>query len=107
MADANAFWRHVDDGLLLAVRVTPKASADRIEGPLSLDDGSVRLALKVRAVPDKGAANKAVEALIAKAFGVRKSDVAVTSGSTSRLKTVRIDGEPGALASRARTLVEP
>ncbi|MCF3933811.1 DUF167 family protein [Acuticoccus sp. M5D2P5] len=92
--------------VFLSLRVTPKASVDRIDGVYLSDDGAARLAVKVRAVPDKGAANKAVEMLIAKALGVRKSDVAVTSGATSRLKIVRVEGDPAAIVARAKDLVE-
>lgn len=55
------------------------------------------LRLRVAAVPDKGKANAAVIALLAKALGVPKSAIAVTSGETARLKTVRIAGDRGAL----------
>jgi uncharacterized protein YggU (UPF0235/DUF167 family) len=48
-------------------------------------------------VPDKGKANTAVVTLLAKALDVPKSAIAVTSGETARLKTVRIAGDPGAL----------
>ncbi|WP_108658392.1 DUF167 family protein [Acuticoccus kandeliae] len=100
-------WLRAGDGeITLSLRVTPKASADRVEGTHISDDGVERLAVKVRAVPDKGAANKAVEALLAKALGLRKSDVSVTAGTTSRLKTVRVVGDPDDIASRARQLVE-
>lgn len=82
------------DGLLLSVRVTPGASADRIEGVVTRDDGSRNLAIKVRAVPDKGAANKAVCTLVAKAFGLPASSVTLTAGATSRQKRLHLAGDP-------------
>lgn len=54
------------------------------------------LKARVRAVPEDNAANRALEALIAKAFGVAKSKVSVTRGGTSRLKTLEIDGASAA-----------
>jgi len=57
------------------------------------------LRLRVAAVPDKGKANAAVVTLLAKALDVPKSAIAVTSGETARLKTVRIAGDPGALVA--------
>lgn len=90
---ASARWaRPVDGALLVEVRVTPKASADRVEGVHTAADGTERLAVKVRAVPDKGAANAAVAAVLASHFGVPKRSVAIASGATSRLKTVHIEG---------------
>jgi uncharacterized protein YggU (UPF0235/DUF167 family) len=53
-----------------------------------------------RAVPDKGRANAAVVALIAKALEVPKSAVAVVSGETARLKTVLVSGDAATLAER-------
>ena len=69
----------------LAVRVTPKASGNRI----MVADGAVRV--WVTAPPDKGKANQAVIALIAKTLGVPKSAVALVRGETARQKLLRID----------------
>jgi uncharacterized protein len=49
-------------------------------------------------VPDKGKANAAVAALVARALGVPKSAVSVVSGDTARIKTLEIVGPPAALA---------
>ena len=57
-------------------------------------NGPLSLALKVCALPDKGAANKAVIDLLAKALGVPKSCISLLSGSTKRNKTVLVRGEP-------------
>jgi uncharacterized protein YggU (UPF0235/DUF167 family) len=55
-------------------------------------DGAAYLKARVRAVPEDGKANAALEALIAKAFGVAKSKVSVTRGATARIKTLEIEG---------------
>jgi uncharacterized protein (TIGR00251 family) len=89
----TAVWaRPVEGALLVDVRVTPKTSADRVEGVHLAADGTERLAVKVRARPDGGEANAAVAALLARHFSVPKRSVAIASGATSRLKTVRIEG---------------
>ena len=46
--------------------------------------------VKVRAKPQDGAANTAVEALVAKALGIPKSRCSVLRGATSREKLLRI-----------------
>lgn len=46
----------------------------------------------MRAAPENNEANRALEALIAKTFGVAKSKVTVSRGGTSRMKTLEIDG---------------
>lgn len=71
---------------MLAVRVTPKASSDRI----AVEDGMVRI--WVAAPPDEGKANKAAVALVAQALGVPRSAVELVRGETARRKLLRIRG---------------
>ncbi len=71
----------------LQVRVVPRAKRNAIE----LDgDGGIKV--RVTVVPERGKANAAVIALIAKALGVPKRNVEVVRGHTSRDKTISIDG---------------
>lgn len=84
------WWRETERGVAVQVRLTPKGGADRIEGPRAAADGSLALAARVRAAPEKGAANAALEALLAARLGVTKSEVAVTGGHKSRVKTVEV-----------------
>jgi len=92
-------WRAEPDGVTLFLRVTPNAGADRIEGVEQRDDGTTVLRLRVKAVPDKGKANAAVMALLAKTLGVPKSAIALVSGDTARLKTLHLAGDPAALVA--------
>jgi uncharacterized protein len=87
------------DGLDLFVRLTPRSSTDAIEGIGEASDGNVHLVARVRAVPEKGAANAALEKLIANWLGIPKSSARVVSGSTARLKTVRLTGDADTLAA--------
>lgn len=91
-------WRQTPTGVLLGLRVTPKASADRI-GDIGADaTGKDFLRVYVRAVPDKGKANEAVIKLFAKHLGIAKSALSIVSGATDRTKTIAIEGDPQALA---------
>ena len=103
----TAFYRKRDGGLDLFVRLTPKASADQFGAIETAADGRSYLATKVRAVPEKGAANTALERLVAEVFGVARSKISVIAGQTSRLKTVRIEAEPSSLASVLEALSKP
>lgn len=76
----------------LRVRLTPNGGADRIDGRAMDADGGAYLKARVRAAPEDGKANAALEALIAKAFGVAKGKVSVARGATARLKTIDIEG---------------
>lgn len=76
----------------LRVRLTPSGGADRIDGRALDADGGAYLKARVRAAPENNEANRALEALIAKAFGVAKSKVSVSRGQTARLKVLDIEG---------------
>ncbi|KQU92314.1 hypothetical protein ASD99_08905 [Mesorhizobium sp. Root695] len=93
----SAPFRMRDGGVDLFVRLTPKAALDRLEGVETTADGRSHLKARVRAVPENGAANHALEKLIAKSLGVPGSAVWVVAGGTARLKTVRILGDPAML----------
>ena len=99
-------WSVSDDILTLHVRLTPKADRDRIDGVVEMADGRRVLAARVRAVPEKGAANKALAALIAKRLKIAKSSVALTGGSTSRIKTLAVFGAAEELLDRLKLLVD-
>jgi uncharacterized protein (TIGR00251 family) len=74
-------------GTILAVKVVPGSSRDRIVGRLG-----ERLKVAVRKPPEKGAANKAVCELVAKALGVRLGDVQVLRGETRPEKELLVQG---------------
>ncbi len=88
------------DGFLLAVRLTPRGGADRIDGWETDAAGRRYLKARVRAAPEDGRANAALEALLAARLGLPKSAVRVARGTTARLKQVAIEGmaEAAALA---------
>ncbi len=88
------------DGLRLALKVTPRAGRDGIDGAARDAQGRPILRLKVRAAPADGEANAAVLRLVADAMGVAPSAVALVRGSTSRDKLVDISGDPAQLAGR-------
>jgi uncharacterized protein YggU (UPF0235/DUF167 family) len=92
-------------GARLRVRVTPKSSADCIEGVARDAAGAVHLKVRVRAAPENNAANKAVEALLAKRLKTARAHVRVAKGQNARVKIVEIDGvTPAALAQTLREL---
>lgn len=94
---AEIYRRH-GEGIDLFVRLTPKAAKDAIEGIEQTADGRAYLRARVRAVPEKGAANQALEKLVAKTLGVPAGSVGVVAGGTARLKTLRIIGDRMKLA---------
>jgi uncharacterized protein (TIGR00251 family) len=75
------------------VRAQPGASKDAIEAVAEDASGQRFLKVRVRQPPEKGRANAAIEALLAKALGLPKSSVSVEKGETQRIKTVRISAD--------------
>ncbi len=80
-------------GVRLRLRVTPKAKAAGIGGWRRDGAGEERLRIAVTAPPDKGKANRAVIALLARTLGCAKSDITLVAGDTGRNKTLEIAGE--------------
>jgi uncharacterized protein YggU (UPF0235/DUF167 family) len=82
--------------LQVFVRVTPRSARDGVEGVTDGVDGPA-LKVRVRAIADKGAANRAVETLLADWLGIARSSVNVAAGGKSRLKALEVAGEPADL----------
>ena len=74
----------------LAVKLTPGASADRLDGWDVDAGGRPVLKIRVRARPIEGEANEALVKLVARALGVPKSAVSVQRGGQSRTKILEI-----------------
>ena len=98
------FFRPAKDGIDLFVRLTPRGGEDALEGVENTADGRSHLKARVRAVPEKGTANAALEKLLAAALGLPRRSVSVVAGGTARLKTVRLAGDPKDLARRLEAL---
>ena len=99
-------WRIVRDGLAVRVRLTPKASRDAVEGLEATADGPA-LKMRVRAIPEGGAANAAAAKLFADWLDVSKGAVTVTSGPKSRVKTLSVAGDGAALAAAFSARLAP
>jgi uncharacterized protein len=98
-------WRYSTAGISVALRVTPRGGRDDIDGLATLANGRTVVKVRVRAIAEGGAANRAVTELLAKALGVTKGRVRVLSGTTSRLKQIVVDGDPAALGESLRKAV--
>ena len=80
------------EGVVLAVRVTPKSSRTRI---LGLHGDALKLSLQ--APPSEGQANRELIAFLAKTFSLPKCRIDILSGELSRhkkllLREVSLDG---------------
>jgi len=83
-------------GVRFAVRLTPRSSANRVDGVV---DGVLRVRVVAPAV--EGAANLALLQLLVDELGVARRDVRLVAGATSRQKLVMVDGlDPDAIVAR-------
>ena len=88
------FIKPQPDGVLLWVKVQPRASRNEIGEPLGDE-----LRIKVTAPPVDSAANEAVVRLLTKTLGVGSSSVKLVRGQTSRHKVFKVRGlEPEQMA---------
>ena len=84
-------------GAALAIRVIPGAKRNEIDG--ILDDGTIRI--RLTAPPVEGKANSALIDFLSKVLGVRRSDIEIIAGETSRNKLVTItDIDPHTVQER-------
>jgi len=98
-------WTLVADGLVVAVRLTPKGGRDAIDGAEQLADGSRVLKVRVRAAPNEGAANAALIKLIAAALDTAPRNVSLATGATARVKRIKIAGDGAVLAAMLEKVV--
>jgi len=87
-------YRRAEDHIRLAVRLTPNGGRDGIDGIETNANGEAHLKVRVSDMPEKGRANKALIALLAKRLSLPKSSISLVSGDTARQKILRIDGDP-------------
>ncbi|MGV1758582.1 DUF167 domain-containing protein [Rhizobium sp. A22-96] len=102
----NQPWQASSDHLRLSVRLTPNGGRDSIDGVETGSDGQSYLKARVSVAPEKGKANKALIALLARSMGIPKSSLELVSGDTARKKILRIEGEPEDLMQRLNAIAK-
>jgi uncharacterized protein len=73
--------------IVFNVRVVPRASKSEIVGELN---GALKV--RIASPPVDGAANAELIKLLAKTFGVSKSEVEIIGGQTSKSKQIKLNG---------------
>jgi uncharacterized protein YggU (UPF0235/DUF167 family) len=104
MRAGAGLWRKAKPGIEVNVRVIPRSSKDIVEGVDKTVQGPV-LRIRVRAVPDRGEANRSVERVVAVWLGVPPTSVAIAAGATSRRKRVAVAGDPEILDAKIKAKV--
>ena len=76
--------------MTLRIKVIPRSSKSEIAGQMA--DGTLKV--KIAAPPEKGKANEALCAFLARHYGVPRAAVTIVSGHAAALKLVRVQGKP-------------
>ena len=82
-----AFLRAESDGVILSVKLQPRASANEIGEPLGNE-----LRIRVTAPPVDSAANEAVIRLLAERLDCPRNRIELVRGNTSRHKVLKLHG---------------
>jgi uncharacterized protein len=98
-------WTLARDGLRVAVRLTPRAKADRLFAVAVAGNGRRMVKVSVTAPPEDGRANEALLRLLARVWRLPRHDLTIVAGAASRNKTVCIAGDPQQLSSRLSPLL--
>jgi uncharacterized protein (TIGR00251 family) len=93
-------WRTTQDGIEIAVRVTPRSSRNEFS------PGPGHVIARLNSPPVDGAANAALIELAATHFRVAKRNVRLIAGDRARLKRLAIAGDAEALAKIAAPLYQ-
>ena len=100
LADKRFPFAAVEGGVKLAIRLSPKASRNQIEGVFIDVDGQAVLKASVTTVPENGKANKSLIKLLSKELKLVKTMISLVSGSKDRNKVLMITGETNDLLSK-------
>ncbi len=98
-------WRHADACVIVRFRLTPKSSKDTIDGLQATAEGPAFKA-RVRAIPEDGAANAALERLAAAWLDVSTSTVRLIAGGKSRVKSLAFNGDVQAIEGRLQARLD-
>lgn len=106
MSHASSPFTAAADGLKVALRVTPKAGRNRIDGVAADADGGAVLKVAVTAAPEGGKANAALIKLLAKEWRLPQTTLAIVGGAAARRKLLHVSGEQAELMSRLERWLE-
>lgn len=95
-----SFFRVKADAVEIDIQVVPRASRTRVVGVLG-----DRLKVQISSPPVDGAANEALIEFMAVTLAVKRSEVSIARGETSKKKCLRITGlDPRTAAEKLAAL---
>src|SRR5262249_9389821 len=86
-------------GVVVTVRLTPRGRRGAVDGIAQVSEGRDVIKARVRAAASEGEANAALVKLIANTLGVAAHDVRLVTGTSARIKRLKIAGAGAVLAA--------
>jgi len=105
MAGVTCLRPHAD-GVIVDIKLTPKAARDAMGKIVEDDEGRGWLKVSVTTVPEKGKANAHLIKFLSKKWKLPKSRLLLISGDTARYKSILILGETTALISAVSAMID-
>lgn len=93
------YYCETAQGIVLFVRLTPKAARNAVKNITEHSDGKTYLNIHISAIPEDGKANKALIKFLSKNLKIAASAIHLEKGQTSRFKQLHIHGD--------KTLIRP
>ena len=81
------------DGLCVAIRLSPRAKADRLLAIAATAEGGRAIKVSVTAPPQGCRANEALLRLLAYTWHLPRRNLSIAAGATSRNKIVNVAGD--------------
>ncbi len=97
----NKLYRKVNDGVVLNVKIIPRALRNEIVGILEKE-----LKVKIKSPPVKGAANKEIIEFFSQILGIPKRDIEIIKGITSSHKSILFRGNEKEIIDRLNLVIE-
>jgi uncharacterized protein len=97
-------FRLANDGLRVAIRLSPRSKADRLLAIVETQGGRV-VKVSVTAPAEAGRANEALLQLLARAWGLPRRHLSIIAGATNRNKVVRLTGDPQQLIEKVTSQI--
>jgi len=75
----------------LRIKVIPRSNKTEIAEIMKDQAGEKTIKIRIKAVPEKGKANKELIKFISKELKISKDDIKIISGKTDKLKLIKIN----------------
>ena len=87
-------------GVCVVIRLSPRASSDRLRGIAAAAKGGRAIKVSVTAPAQDGRANEALLQLLSQVWGIPRRDFSLAAGAGSRSKIVRVAGDSHQLLAK-------